>query len=135
MADRAQIHDVLGRYSWGYDQDDLDAITECFTADAVFSMRIADGDLIGPFEGREAILGLMKTSLEQQDDQRRHLSSNVFVEQESDAAATVVSYLTLISVIGGRLNVLSSGWYRDQFVLDGDRWRIRDRYLALDLPY
>jgi 3-phenylpropionate/cinnamic acid dioxygenase small subunit len=135
MADRAQINDVLGRYSWGYDQNELDAIAACFTADAVFSMRIADGDLIGPFEGREAILGLMKTSLEQQDDQRRHVSSNVFVEQESDDAATVVSYLTLIAVAGGQLNVLSSGWYRDQFVLDGDRWRIRDRYLALDLPY
>lgn len=135
MADRGQINDVLNRYAWGYDENKLDVIGECFTADAVFSMRIADGDLIGPFEGREAILGLMKGSLESQTDQRRHVTTNVFFESDERDAAEVMSYLTLISVADGRLNVLSSGWYRDRFVLDGDRWRIRDRYLQLDLPY
>lgn len=135
MADRNQINDVLSRYSWGYDENQLDVIGECFTSDAVFSMRIADGDLIGPFEGREAILGLMKSSLESQTDQRRHVTTNVFLESEDEGAAQVVSYLTLIAVADGALNVLSSGWYRDAFVLDSGAWRIRDRFLQLDLPY
>jgi 3-phenylpropionate/cinnamic acid dioxygenase small subunit len=135
MADRGQITDVLNRYAWAYDENELDTIGDCFTADGVFSMRIAGGDLIGPFEGREGILGLMKGALEQQTDQRRHVTTNVFLESESEDAATVVSYLTLLAVADGRLDVLSCGWYRDQFVLDGDRWRIRDRYLSLDLPY
>jgi 3-phenylpropionate/cinnamic acid dioxygenase small subunit len=135
MADRGQIYDVLSRYSWGYDENQLDVIGECFTPDAVFSMRIADGDLIGPFEGREAILGLMKTSLESQNDQRRHVTTNIFLESESEREAQVVSYLTLIAVADGKLNVLSSGWYRDAFVLEGGAWRIRDRFLQLDLPY
>lgn len=135
MADRGKINDTLNRYAWGYDENDLAAIEGSFAKEAVMSMRIADGDLMGPFEGRDAIMDLMKGSLETQDDQRRHVTTNVFVDDESDESATVTSYLTLVVVKDGALNVISSGWYRDAFVVEDGRWVIRDRFLQLDLPY
>lgn len=135
MADRGKINDALNRYAWGYDQNDIGAIARCFATDAVMSMKIQDGDLIGPFEGREAILGLMKGSLEAQDDQRRHVTTNVFVDDETDDSATVTSYLLLVTIADGALNVISSGWYRDRFAVEDGQWVIADRFLQLDLPY
>lgn len=135
MADRNKINDTLGRYAYGYDENEIDAIEAAFTKNAVMTMKIADGDLIGPFEGREAILKLMTDSLEQQTDQRRHVCSNVWVADETDDSATVTSYLTLIAVADGELDVLSSGYYRDKFVKEGDNWVIADRFLQLDRPY
>lgn len=135
MANRGKITDTLNRYAWGYDENDMGAIEDSFAKDAVMSMKIQDGDLIGPFEGRDAILELMKSSLETQDDQRRHITTNVFVDDETDESATVTSYLLLAVIKDGALDVISSGWYRDKFVVEDARWVIADRFLQLDLPY
>jgi 3-phenylpropionate/cinnamic acid dioxygenase small subunit len=132
----AEIQDVLGRAAWGYDENDVDLLAAQFTEDAVMSMRIGrDGDLIGPFEGRAAIHGLHADALKTQTDQRRHNLSNLFLERETADEVTAISNLTLLSVSGGALTVLSSGWYRDQLVRRDGGWLIRDRYLYLDLPY
>jgi SnoaL-like domain len=136
MSARAEIENVLGRAAWGYDENDVDLIAAQFAETAVMTMRIGrEGDLIGPFEGREAIRKLHADSLVSQTDQRRHNLSNVWVEKESGDDATVVSNLTLLSVEGGAVRVLSSGWYRDELVRAGGEWLIRSRHIYLDLPY
>jgi hypothetical protein len=58
-----------------------------------------------------------------------------FFEDETDSSATAVSYLTLISITDGALNVISSGVYTDKVELVDGEWLIRHRDLALDLPY
>jgi hypothetical protein len=135
MADRDRILDTLSLYAWGYDENDMDVLGNCFTDDARMALRIEDGDVIGPFEGKEAILGLMKGSLEQQTDQRRHLTTNIIFKEETDTTATVISYLTLTAVENSSLSVLSTGVYTDRLVLDDGTWRIEDRFLQLDAPY
>lgn len=137
MTARAEFENLLGRASWGYDEADPDLIASCFTTDARMAIRIGDrhGDPIGPFEGRAAIRALHADSMAAQTDQRRHNLSNIWIDKESADEATVVSNLTLLSVEGGALRVLSCGWYRDRIVREDDAWRISDRYLYLDLPY
>ncbi|MFH5821855.1 nuclear transport factor 2 family protein [Georgenia sp. AZ-5] len=135
MEHRGAIENVLNRYALAYDEDDMSDMADCFTQDASFSMRIQDGDLIGPFEGREAIVKLMRDSMEAQTDRRRHLTTNIVVSGNGDGRATASSYLTLVSVENGTLTVLSSGRYVDELVQDGDAWRIARRHLDLDLPY
>ena len=133
--ERAEIENVLGSYTFAYDENDMDAMAECFTADAVMTMRITDGDLIGPFEGRDAIVGLMEKSLASQSDQRRHLVSNVVVRDVADGTATVSSYLTLISIADERLTVLSTARYEDELTRENGAWRFSRRHVQLDLPY
>ncbi len=137
MTARAEFENLLGRASWGYDEADPDLIASCFTADARMAMRIGDrhGDVVGPFEGRDAIRALHADSMAAQTDQRRHNLSNIWIDKETADEATVVSNLTLLSVEDGALRVLSCGWYRDRIVHEDDTWRIADRYLYLDLPY
>lgn len=135
MADREQIVETLNLWAWGYDENKTDVIANCFTADATMTLRIEDGDLIGPFEGRDAILGLMTGSLEQQTDQRRHITTNIIFEEQSDDSAKVISYLTLTAAENGEVKLLSTGVYTDAFVLDEGKWRIKGRFLQLDAPY
>lgn len=135
MCDRGAIENVLSRYSLAYDENDMEEMADCFTEDAVLTMRIQDGDLIGPFEGREAIVKLMEDSLAAQNDRRRHLTTNLIVRETGDGAATAVSYLTLIAIQDQKLNVLSTAKYDDELVRRDGVWRLSRRHIALDLPY
>lgn len=137
MPARADIEQVLNRICWGYDENDVDLIASLFTSDARMSMRIGDraGELLGPFLGRDRIRRLHADSLSGQQDQRRHQLTNLWVEQESENAVTVVTNLVLYAVRDGAVSALSTGWYRDRLVHAADGWQVADRYLYLDLPY
>ncbi|MBN9099841.1 MULTISPECIES: nuclear transport factor 2 family protein [unclassified Pseudonocardia] len=133
---RPLIENTLHRAAWGYDENDVGLIAAQFTENASMTMQIGrDGDLIGPFEGREAIRKLHADSLASQTDQRRHNFSNLIIDKETDGSASTVANLTLLSIENGAVKVLSSGWYRDEMVRQGEDWLIRSRHIYLDLPY
>ena len=137
-ADRAAVDELLARAAFALDERQDDMLAACFTEDAVFTLRIASGDIVGPFEGRDAIMGLMRGAWEQQTDVRRHVVSNVFFPEAAnagDGAVEVVSYLTLVATKDGDISLVSAGVYRDEVVLDGTEWRLRKRHLDLDRPY
>lgn len=136
MSARGAIENVLNRYSIAYDDNDMAEMADTFAEGAVLSMRIAGGDLIGPFEGKTAVMKLMTDSLASQTDQRRHVTTNVAIRKETEDAATVTSYLTLISVEDGKATLLSTAKYEDELVREGDgAWRFTKRHIELDLPY
>jgi uncharacterized protein (TIGR02246 family) len=136
MSARGALENVLNRYSIAYDDNDMAEMADTFTDDAVLTMRIADGDLIGPFEGKEAVMKLMTDSLASQNDQRRHVTTNMVVRKETDDSAVVSSYLTLVQVKDGAAKVLSTARYDDELRREGDgAWRFTKRHIQLDLPY
>lgn len=134
-AAKLEVHELLHRSAWAYDQARLDVMEACFTADASMSVHVVGNDPTGPYEGRDAVIGLIRASLEAQNDQRRHVISNIFFETESADSAVVISTLTLIAVAEGTLRVLSTGLYRDVVVRQDNPWRFSERQLSLDLPY
>ncbi len=136
MSARGAIENVLNRYSIAYDDNDMAEMADTFTEDAVLSMRITGGDLIGPFEGKEAVMKLMTDSLASQTDQRRHVTTNLVIRAEDERTASVSSYLTLISVENGAAKVLSTARYDDELRREDDgSWRFTKRHIQLDLPY
>lgn len=135
MTARADIENLLNRYSLAYDRNDMPAMAATFTDDAVMTLKIGDGDLIGPFDGKEAIMKLMTDSLASQNDQRRHLVSNLVIEKETEQDASVVSYLTLIAIADQKATLLSTAVYEDDLRKDDGEWRFTRRHIALDLPY
>lgn len=135
MSHRGEIENLLNRYALAYDENDMAEMAACFTEDAVLTMRVQDGDRVGPFEGREAIVQLMKDSLASQNHQRRHLTTNMVVRESNATAAKVASYLTLIAVQDGTARLLSTARYDDELVHVAGGWRFSSRHIALDLPY
>ena len=128
------IHELLGRSALAYDERDLPTLESGFAPHARLSMRIAGGDLIGPFEGREAIMKLFTDSMAEQSDVRRHVVSNIFFD-ETGEDPIAISNLTLVATENGEINLLTAGIYRDTLVqLDGN-WGISHRHIELDKSY
>jgi 3-phenylpropionate/cinnamic acid dioxygenase small subunit len=128
------IHELLARAAYAYDERDVEMLQAGFTPDAVLSMRIADGDIIGPFEGHEAIMKLMTDSMAGQTDVRRHVVSNIFFEHDGEQPV-VISNLTLLATENGKVQLLATGMYRDELVEQAGAWKIAIRHVQLDSPY
>ncbi len=136
MSARGDLENVLYRYTMAFDDNDMTEMADTFADDAVLSMRIGEGDLIGPFEGKEAVMKLMTDSLAGQTDKRRHVTTNLVLVSETDTTASVRSYLTLISIKDGAARVLSTALYDDDLHRESDgAWRFTKRHIQLDLPY
>lgn len=133
--DRLAISDLLSRAAYALDEHNVEDLAECFSPEASFSLRVAGGELVGPFEGRDQIMGLMTGAMEQQTDQRRHMVSNLFFGDSPAGVVQVCSNLTLLATEGGRTTLLSAGVYRDEVEKQGGRWRLSRRHLDLDSPY
>lgn len=131
---RHEIENTLNRYALGYDDGDLAMVKNTFTSEAVLTLRVADGALVGPFEGREAIVNMMREASHSQSDQRRHITTNVIIDVEGDRAESV-SYLTIFSAQDGTLTALSMGKYEDELVHTEAGWKLSKRHITLDLPY
>ena len=133
--DKQAISELLSRAAFAYDEKDIEMLSASFSVDAQFTMRIADGDLIGPFKGREGIMKLMIDSMDQQTDKRRHVISNIFFESSQDNNVSVVSNLTLFATENGEIQLLSAGIYHDSVVKINDNWEVYRRHLDLDKSY
>jgi 3-phenylpropionate/cinnamic acid dioxygenase small subunit len=135
MADRQAIHDLFMDYAWAMDARDFDLLADVFHKDASFTIDITGADSFGPFEPGSGVVEFISSTTKQQTDQRRHVITNLRVEEETDSDATVTATLTLNVVDEGTLTVQSIGVYRAECVDAGDRWRIRGFNLALDVPF
>ena len=134
LEQKLAIHELLGKGAYAYDERDMKLLESGFADTAVMSMRIAGGDLIGPFKGRDAIMQLMQNSMAEQTDVRRHIISNIFFE-ESEKETVVVSNLTLVATENGKAALLATGVYRDTVIAENGCWRISKRHIELDSPY
>ena len=139
--DKLEINELLARAAYGYDHPDISMLKKCFSENASFSLRIANGDLVGPFQPRSAVMKLMTDSMRQQIDKRRHVISNIFYETSDDEATDsggaiqVISNLTLLATENDQLNIISAGIYSDTVARANGEWQIVKRHLDLDKAY
>lgn len=134
-AAKSTVLELLARSAYSLDERHVDALKDTFTEDASFVIDIVGVDGEMSFEGRDAIMGLMTDSMAEQTDQRRHVVTNSFFEEEGDDRATVVSNITITSVEDGAIRLVTTGLYRDTVKLEGGQWRIAARRIELDMPY
>ena len=132
---KLEIYELLARSAYALDERKLEVLEDTFSEGAAFVIDIAGVDGEVSFEGRDAIMGLMKNSMAEQSDQRRHVVTNVFIESTGDARAVAISNITLTSVEDGAIRLVTSGLYRDEVVCEDGRWRIAGRRIELDMAY
>ena len=134
VEDQFAISALLNRMAYYYDEGHLDELAACFAEDAIMSMQIAGGDMVGPFEGRDSIMTLYRGAKSTQTDVRRHDITNIMFDASGDALA-VTSYLTLFATENAETKLLTTGVYRDQVGhIDGE-WKITRRHIDLDSAY
>ena len=134
VEDRFAISELLTRMAYYYDEGLLDHLEASFSPDAVMSMQIAAGDIVGPFQGRENIMTLYRDAKSTQTDVRRHDITNVFFDF-ADGVISTTSYLTLFATEHGETKLLTTGVYRDIVEQSEGIWRVVKRHIDLDGGY
>lgn len=134
-ADRNEIHELTTAYGWHHDLRDFDSLRRCFTADATYVMKIADGPTFGPHAGVDAIVDQIQTFKNAQRDKRRHHISNIQVIARGRDTATVLSYVIISAVANQELSIKTVGTYTDTVTRTPDGWRISAKELHLDIRF
>lgn len=133
--DRLAIVECVHRYGWGYDERDTAVLGDCFTADGVWQGSIMGRDTVGPFVGRDAVLAFLTGFWTEQTDQRRHVFTNVIVDDLRDDTAVAHAYLILTATSGATMAPVTNGPYRFEMRRDGGIWRMATLSAGFDAPF
>jgi 3-phenylpropionate/cinnamic acid dioxygenase small subunit len=133
VADRLEILNLFARYAHTYDEGHLDRLGELFTADARFEIRGSLGAMPSVMDGRDEIVATMTKRYEDtRPAQRRHLISNVYVEEQTADSARASAYLLLGSTVDDALALPVTGRYSNEYRKVDGTWLIHRQTLTLD---
>jgi len=122
-------------YAYALDEKRFDLFADCFTEQAIIDIRVYDAAVPVPhLEGRSAIVEFFETGRAPHRDRRRHVITNVRVERRGDSAQ-VHSYVVLYSTEKEVTQLLCTGQYVDDLVVEDGRWRIQKKLIDLDSMY
>ncbi len=130
MPEYSAVAELFARYAAAMDDKDFDTLHDVFAEDATFTVDITDGPTVGPYESRDNIVEFISTTTKEQQDQRRHVITNV--RREDDVAYGILS---LLVTDAGELTAQATGVYRTDLVQEDDALRFASMYLTLDRPY
>lgn len=134
--DRILIMDRIFRYGWSFDERNIDGLGECFTEDGIWEGWVMGTDHVGPFNGRTAIQEFMGEFWPNQRDQRRHVFTNVIVDNCTGTTAQAHAYLLLMSSMDAATSAVTVGPYRFDLVKDeGGVWRLSRLRGGWDSPF
>ncbi|PRY41445.1 nuclear transport factor 2 family protein [Umezawaea tangerina] len=131
-AEQLAIHQVLVRYAFALDQQDLAELESVLTEDATWAFTIAGQSDLGPVTGRAAILRFVREAIDAETDQRRHNLVNVVLRGADAGTAVAHAYLMLTSNAGGGSGVIATGFYTFRLERAGGGWRIAELFLGTD---
>jgi hypothetical protein len=135
VMDRLLIIERVGRYGWCFDERNFELMRDCFTADGVWEGSVMGETNIGPFAGREEVAKWMSGFWPQQFDQRRHMFTNVIIDDLTQSSATVHAYLLLAKTADRKLDMVTTGPYRFLMEKELGVWRISRLSAGFDAPF
>ena len=130
---RHDIEGVLATYAHLYDHGRVDELGDLFVLDAVFEIRGIDG-MPAVMRGRARIVETLARRHAGTAAQRRHIVTNVRIQQHGDRGCRVASYLLLGSTDRKGSHLPATGTYEDRLVKSEGCWRFENRCLGLDAP-
>ena len=134
--DRLLIAERIYRYGWAYDERDREGLGDCFSLNGVWEGLIMGLTAVGPFQGREAIVEWLTGFWAIQHDQRRHVFTNVVVDDLSGTEATAHAYLILTASADSTMAPITVGPYRLSLVKEADGvWRLSRLEAGFDAPF
>ena len=133
VADRLAIQDLFVRYATALDNGEVEAVLECFTADAIL-----ESPAIGAIGGTRAIRDFAEAFRARlaAGTQFRHMITNLTaeIEPEGDRARATAYLLVMISKDGAHRS-LPPGRYECDLVKEGGSWRFARRVVLHDHDY
>lgn len=132
---RVEIRERIHRYAWAFDERQRDALTDCFTEDAVWAGNTAGAEPVDPIRGRKAIVEWLSGFWVRQQDQRRHLMMSVLVSLDGPDAASALASLALTAAQEKRVAVVLTSFYQFELVRLEGAWRIASLFEGFDAGF
>ena len=122
LLDKAQIHDVLMRYSRGVDRGDGEPVVSCFHPDATLDMGR------GPMSAAALAEGIAKMTA----TGTMHFIGNEYVEVDGDTAYSETYFISYATITDSDRSATRSrgGRYLDRFERRDGQWKIARRLLV-----
>ena len=120
-ADRVMIQDMLARYAWEIDHGTPEGFAAVFSEDGIFEVVA----LKLRVEGTQDIIAFAK-DLQRTMPNLHHVMSNFVINISGDRASgrcELNEFMALPDAIYPNVQ----GWYEDDYVFDGEQWRIQHR--------
>jgi uncharacterized protein (TIGR02246 family) len=128
---RSELDDLIFRYAWAADTDDVEGIAACFTVDGTFATNTG----AVPCSGRDAIKEFFSAARRRRAEagqKTRHLMGSLLFQEEA-GAVRARSYLILVTTQpDGSTAVECSGEYRDRIVKVDGAWLFAEREIVFD---
>jgi SnoaL-like protein len=134
LAARAQIAEAFHRFGVAFDEARVDVLCSCFTADALFEVGLGSPEPRTRFASRQEMAEGLPGRIEAQADQRRHLVSNVLVEELDLVAGTAraLAY-SVVTVASDGLALGASVIYTSRLRREDDGcWRFSSFFIGMD---
>jgi hypothetical protein len=134
LSARARIAEVFYRFAVTYDEAQIPQLVTCFTENASYEVAQSQAEPFVIFSGRADILANLPAVTRMQGDQRRHLISNVLVEELDLAAGTAsaIAY-AIVAVAANGLSVGASVIYSARLSREEDGcWRFTNLFIGMD---
>ncbi len=134
--DRFDLHELVCRYANCLDAGDFDGMAALFADDSAFHIDPAP-EIGSPLVGGRAIADTVRKrwNLVHGSERRRHLMSNIVVQELAEDTARLFSVVTVLSVrpeAGSAVHLHGMGAYDDRCERLGGRWIFRERRLSMD---
>ena len=131
MNDHEAVYQLYARYAAGMDSRQFALTRETFASNARFSLNIKGTEAMPPIDGKQEISEFIETTTREQNDQRRHVISNVRTSQEG-GTEVAHAYLSLFVTTDDGLTVQCTGQYRSEIVEEDGELRFGHMQLDLD---
>src|SRR3954454_14981765 len=107
MANLVDIQQLLARYCFAHDSQDVEMLRQCFSKDvSLFDLHGQDEVVAKYAEGYKSLTA-----------RRRHVLTNFIMLEDGETEALVQSYITLYLIKGEQLELHLIGVYRDTVVM------------------
>lgn len=132
----AGISRAQHRYAFAVDEIDRAMLLDTFLPEAVVEATVAHGAPVPRLEGAGAIADFILSGRRAQQDKRRHIVTNLWLDALTPRSAMAHSYHLIVVAGAPGMELRSMGAYRDDMVLCADgAWRIAVKRVMLDAPY
>jgi hypothetical protein len=134
LAARAQIAEAFFRFGMAHDEARVDVVVSCMTDNVVFEVAQGQAAAFASYHGREELFDRLTRIIEQQSDQRRHVISNVLIEDlDLDAGTASALAYSAVTVAANGLSVGASVIYTANVRRETDGcWRFSYFYIGMD---
>lgn len=134
VAARAQIADAFYRFGMAWDEVRVDVLLSCFTHDVVFESSEGNATPFMSLKSQDEMREDITSKMDGQGDQRRHIFSNIMVEELDlvNGTATALAQCA-VTAVGTKLQLAASVIYTSNLRREADGcWRFTYFFVGMD---